>query len=166
MIDGLLPGVDRDLVRPLQGRLEPLFQKIFLNTQVTKIAETAKGIRVTLLSRDAEAERAEPSEKEMTFDRVLIAVGRRPNTGGLGLEKTKVQLDEKGFIRVNEQRQTTDESIFAIGDVAGEPMLAHKATHEGKVAVERIAGAPPAFRPRAIPAVAFTDPAIAWCRLT
>jgi dihydrolipoamide dehydrogenase len=100
------------------------------------------------------------------FDRVLIAVGRRPNTGGLALEKTKVQMDEKGFIRVNEQRRTTDESIFAIGDVTGEPMLAHKATHEGKVAVEAIAGEPAAFEPRAIPAVVFTDPEIAWCGLT
>lgn len=166
MTDGLLPGVDRDLVRPLQGRLEPLFQKILLNTQVAKLTEATKGIRVTLLSRDAEAERSEPVEKEMTFDRVLIAVGRRPNTSGLGLEKTHVQLDEKGFIRVNGQRRTTDESIFAIGDVAGEPMLAHKATHEGKVAVEAIAGEPAAFEPRAIPAVVFTDPEIAWCGLT
>ncbi len=166
MTDGLLPGIDRDLIRPLQGRLEPLFQKIHLNTKVTKMVETGKGIRVTLSSRDAEAERAEPSEKESTFDRVLIAVGRRPSTRGLGLEKTKVQLDEKGFIRVNEQRRTTDESIFAIGDVAGEPMLAHKATHEGKVAVEAIAGEAVAFEPRAIPAVVFTDPEIAWCGLT
>jgi dihydrolipoamide dehydrogenase len=166
MTGGLLPGVDRDLVRPLQGRLEPLFQKVLLNTQVTKIAETAKGIRVSLISRDPEAERAEPTENEMTFDRVLIAVGRRPISGGLGLEKTKVQLDENGFIRVNEQRRTTDGSIFAIGDVAGEPMLAHKATHEGKVAVEAISGEPAAFEPRAIPAVVFTDPEIAWCGLT
>jgi dihydrolipoamide dehydrogenase len=166
MTDGLLPGIDRDLVRPLQARLEPLFQKIHLNTRITKLADTTKGIRVTLFSRDAEAERSEPSEKELTFDRVLIAVGRRPNISGLGLEKTKVQLDEKGFIRVNEQRRTTDESIFAIGDVAGEPMLAHKATHEGKVAVEAIAGEPAAFEPRAIPAVVFTDPEIAWCGLT
>src|SRR5260370_41143706 len=108
MIDGLLPGVDRDLVRPLQARLEPLFQKIFLNTQVTKITETAKGIRVTLLSCDAEADRAEPSEKEMTFDRVLIAVGRRPNASGFGLEKTKDQLGEKCFIRATEQRRAID----------------------------------------------------------
>ena len=111
-------------------------------------------------------EGAEVAEKELTFDRVLIAVGRRPNSGGLGLEKTKVQLDEKRFIRVNEQRRTTDERIFAIGDVAGEPMLAHKATHEGKVAVEAIAGEPAAFDARAIPAVVFTDPEIAWCGLT
>jgi len=159
MTDGLLPGVDRDLVRPLQNRLEPLFQKIHLSTKVAKLAEAGKGIRVNL-------EGAEVTEKEATFDRVLIAVGRRPNSGGLGLEKTKVQLDEKGFIKVNEQRRTADERIFAIGDIAGEPMLAHKATHEGKVAVEAIAGEPAAFDARAIPAVVFTDPEIAWCGLT
>src|SRR5438876_5962529 len=159
MTDGLLPGVDRDLVRPLQSRLEPFFQKILLSTKVAKLVEAGKGIRVGL-------EGAEVAEKELTFDRVLIAVGRRPNSGGLGLEKTKVQLDEKRFIRVNEQRRTTDERIFAIGDVAGEPMLAHKATHEGKVAVEAIAGEPAAFDARAIPAVVFTDPEIAWCGLT
>jgi dihydrolipoamide dehydrogenase len=159
MTDGLLPGVDRDLVRPLQSRLGPLFQKIHLSTKVTKLAEAGKGIRVSL-------EGAEVAEKELTFDRVLIAVGRRPNSGNLDLEKTKVQLDEKGFIKVNEQRRTTDEHIFAIGDIAGEPMLAHKATHEGKVAVEAIAGEPAAFDARAIPAVVFTDPEIAWCGLT
>ena len=159
MTDGLLPGVDRDLVRPLQTRLESLFQKIHLGTKVAKLAEAGKGIRVSL-------EGSEVSEKELTFDRVLVAVGRRPNTGGLRLEKTEVQLDEKGFIRINEQRRTTDERIFAIGDVAGEPMLAHKATHEGKVAVEAIAGEPAAFDPQAIPAVVFTDPEIAWCGLT
>src|SRR5947207_980453 len=159
MTDGLLPGVDRDLVRPLQTRLESLFQKIHLGTKVAKLAEAGKAIRVSM-------ERSEVSAKELTFDRVLVAVGRRPNTGGLRLEKTEVQLDEKGFIRINEQRRTTDERIFAIGDVAGEPMLAHKATHEGKVAVEAIAGEPAAFDPQAIPAVVFTDPEIAWCGLT
>jgi dihydrolipoamide dehydrogenase len=159
MTDGLLPGVDRDLVRPLQSRLEPLFQKIHLSTKVVKLGEAGKAIRVTL-------EGAEVAEKELTFDRVLIAVGRRPNSGGLGLEKTKVQLDEKGFIKVDEQRRSTDEHIYAIGDIAGEPMLAHKATHEGKVAVEAIAGEPAAFDARAIPAVVFTDPEIAWCGLT
>ena len=159
LTDGLLPGVDRDLVRPLQGRLEPLFKKIYLSTKVAKLADAGKGVRVSL-------EGEEVKDKEQTFDRVLVAVGRRPNTQGLGLEKTKVKLDEKGFIQVDEQRRTTDEKIFAVGDVAGEPMLAHKATHEGKVAVEAIAGEPVAFEPRAIPAVVFTDPEIAWCGLT
>jgi dihydrolipoamide dehydrogenase len=159
LTEGLLPGVDRDLVRPLQSRLEGQFHKIYLGTKVTKLAETPDGVRVTL-------EGDEVSEREPVFGRVLVAVGRRPNSRGLGLENTKVQLDDKGFIRVNEQRRTTEENIYAIGDVAGEPMLAHKATHEGKVAVEAIAGEPVAFDSRAIPAVVFTDPEIAWCGLT
>jgi dihydrolipoamide dehydrogenase len=159
LTDGLLPGVDRDLVRPLQSRLEGQFQKIHLGTKVTKLAETPDGVRATL-------EGPEVSEREPVFARVLVAVGRRPNSRGLGLENTKVQLDDKGFIRVDEQRRTTDENIYAIGDVAGEPMLAHKATHEGKVAVEAIAGEPAAFDSRAIPAVVFTDPEIAWCGLS
>jgi len=95
-----------------------------------------------------------------------VAVGRAPNSKGLGLENTNVQLDEKGFVIVDEQRRTHEPSIFAIGDVAGEPMLAHKASHEGKVAVEAILGEPAVFEPRAIPAVVFTDPEIAWCGLT
>src|SRR5262249_21667079 len=128
---GLLPGVDRDLVRPLQARLAKQFDKIHVNTRVLKLAETDKGIRATL-------EGEEVTEREPTFDRVLVAVGRRPNSRDLGLEKTKVQLDEKGFVKVDGQRRTADESIWAIGDVAGEPMLAHNATHEGKAAVEAI----------------------------
>jgi dihydrolipoamide dehydrogenase len=159
LTDGLLPGVDRDLVRPLQGRLTPLFHKIYLGTKVARLAESDQGIRATL-------EGEEVAEKEPTFDRVLVAVGRKPNTRSLGLEKTGVQLDDKGFVRVDDQRRTTDERIYAIGDVAGEPMLAHKATHEGKVAVEAIAGEPAAFDARAIPAVVFTDPEVAWCGLT
>lgn len=156
---GLLPGVDRDLVRPLQVRLAPLFEKIYLNTKVAGLAETPNGIRATL-------EGEEIAEREPIFERVLIAVGRRPNSRGIGLEKTKVQVDEKGFVKVDEQRRTSDPHIHAIGDVAGEPMLAHKAAHEGKVAVEAIAGEPAAFDSRAIPAVVFTDPEIAWCGLT
>jgi dihydrolipoamide dehydrogenase len=159
MTGTLLPGVDHDLVRPLHARLGKLFEKIYVNTKVTKLAEAGKGIRASL-------EGEEVTEKEPVFDRVLVAVGRRPNGKGLGLERTKVQLDEKGFVKVDEQRRTTDEAIFAIGDVAGEPMLAHKATHEGKVAVEAIAGEPAAFDSRAIPAVVFTDPEVAWCGVT
>jgi dihydrolipoamide dehydrogenase len=159
MTDGLLPGVDRDLVRPLQGRLGPLLHKIYLSTKVGKLAETPKGIQASLQGEEVE-------DKEPTFDRVLVAVGRRPNSRGLGLENTRVQLDDTGFVRVDEQRRTTDEAIFAIGDVAGEPMLAHKATHEGKVAVEALLGDKAIFDSRAIPAVVFTDPEIAWCGLT
>lgn len=156
---GLLPGVDRDLVRPLQTRLEKMFAKIHLDTKVVKLAETKAGIKVTL-------EGEEVTDKELVFDKVLVAVGRKPNSQNLGLENTKVQLDQKGFVKVDEQRRTTDPNIFAIGDVAGEPMLAHKAAHEGKVAAEVLAGDNVAFEPQAIPAVVFTDPEIAWCGLT
>ena len=155
----LLPGVDSDLIQPLQKRLKGLFHKIYLNTKVARLAESPKGIQVVLEGEDVE-------EKEPTFDRVLIAVGRRPNTRDLGLDKTKVQLDEKGFVKVDGRRRTTDEAIYAIGDIAGEPMLAHKATYEGKVAVEAILGEPAVMDNRAVPAVVFTDPEIAWAGLT
>lgn len=155
---GLLPGVDPDLVKPLQQRLEPLFRKIHLNTKVVKLEEVKTGLRATL---EGEAE-----EKEITCERVLVAVGRRPNSRDLGLEKTRVKTDERGFIEVDARRRTTDENIYAIGDVAGEPMLAHKAAHEGKVAVQAMLGEPAIWEPQAIPAVVFTDPEIAWCGLT
>jgi dihydrolipoamide dehydrogenase len=159
LTDGLLPGVDRDLVRPLQARLAAQFERIYLNTKIVKLAEAKDGIRATLEGEEVE-------NKEPVFGRVLVSVGRRPNTRGVGLEKAGVEVDEKGFIKVDAQRRTTNERIFAIGDAAGEPMLAHKATHEGKVAAEAILGEPAAFEPRAIPAVVFTDPEIAWCGLT
>jgi dihydrolipoamide dehydrogenase len=159
LTDGLLPGVDRNLVLPLAKRLEGLFHKIYLSTKVLKLEETPQGIKAILEGEGV-------TEREPVFGRVLVSVGRRPNSQGLGLENTRVEVDEKGFVRVNEQRRTTDEAIYAIGDVAGEPMLAHKASHEGKVAVEAILGEPAAFEPRAIPAVVFTDPEIAWCGLT
>ena len=159
LTDGLLPGVDRDLVRPLQSRLATQFEKIYLSTKVAKIEKAGEGIRATL-------EGEEVADKTPVFDRVLVSVGRKPNSRDLGLEKTQVQVDEKGFVRVDEQRRTADPRIFAIGDIAGEPMLAHKASHEGKVAVEVILGEPAVFDARAIPAVVFTDPEIAWCGLT
>jgi dihydrolipoamide dehydrogenase len=159
MTDGLLPGVDRDLVRPLQTRLNSHFHKILLNTKVARMEVAGKGIRAAL-------EGAEVEDKAPVFDRVLVAVGRRPNSQGLGLENTRVQVNEKGFVQVDKQMRTSDEHIFAIGDVNGEPMLAHKAMHEGKVAAEVIAGEKSAFDSRAIPAVVFTDPEIAWCGLT
>jgi dihydrolipoamide dehydrogenase len=155
----LLPGVDPDLVRPLQARLKGLFEKILLSTKVARVEEVKDGIKAYL-------EGAEVDTPEVSFDRVLVAVGRRPNSDNLGLEKTGVKLDEKGFVKVNEKRRTTDEHIYAIGDVAGEPMLAHKASHEGKIAVQVIAGEPAAWDARAVPAVVFTDPEIAWCGLT
>ena len=157
MTGGLLPGADRDLVAVLQKRLEKVFAKIMLNTKVVKIAEEKNGIRVAFEGGD---------ETDRTFDRVLVAVGRRPNSKIPGLEKTAVKVDAKGFIETDGQRRTAEPTIFAIGDVAGEPMLAHKASHEARVAVEAIQGHKAVFEPLAIPAVVFTDPEIAWTGLT
>jgi dihydrolipoamide dehydrogenase len=160
MLPHLLNGADRDLVRPLQKRLEGMFAGILLNTKVASVQEEKSGIRVKL-------DGAEVKEPEQVFDRVLVSVGRKPNSEIEGLEKTGVKKDQRGFIKVNLQRRTDDPAIYAIGDVAGEPMLAHKASHEGRTAVEAIAGERGAsFEPRAIPAVVFTDPEIAWAGLT
>ena len=164
MTPGLLPGADRDLVHVLQKRLETLFAAIMLNTKVTKVAEDTKGVRVT--SRHLRRAATVGPPKEQVFDRVLVAVGRRPNSKIPGLEPTAVKVDAKGFIETDGQRRTAEPSIFAIGDVAGEPMLAHKASHEARVAVEAIAGHKAVFEPLAIPAVVFTDPEIAWAGLT
>ena len=158
MLPGLLLGADRDLVSPLKRRLDRLFQAIFLNTKVVGLSPGKKGLVVKL-----EGEGVEPKQ---TFDRVLVAVGRRPNSGNLGLENTRAEVDDQGFVTVDEQLRTTDPSILAIGDVVGEPMLAHKATREAKVAVEALAGELAAFDNVAIPAVVFTDPEIAWCGVT
>jgi dihydrolipoamide dehydrogenase len=154
----LLPGVDPDLVRPLFQRLSKELHKVYVNTKVAKVEEVANGIRVTL-------EGEEVTEPQAVFERVLVSVGRRPNSRNLGLDKAGIAMDEKGFIRVDERRRTNVPHIFAIGDVAGEPMLAHKAAHEGKLAVEVISGEPAVWEPRCIPAVVFTDPEIAWAGL-
>jgi dihydrolipoamide dehydrogenase len=159
MLPGLLPGADRDLVVPLHKRLERMLEAILLNTTVSSVKEEGNGIRVTF-------EGANVKEREKVFDRVLVSVGRKPNSEIPGLDKTQVKIGPKGFIQVNKQLQTDDPAIYAIGDVVGEPMLAHKASHEGRVAVEAIAGHKVAFEPNAIPAVVFTDPEVAWCGLT
>jgi dihydrolipoamide dehydrogenase len=159
MLPGLLPGADRDLVLPLHKRLEKLLDGILLNTTVASVKDEGSGIRATLKAQDA-------NTQEKVFDRVLVSVGRKPNSEIPGLEKTRVQVGPRGFIQVNKQLQTDDPSIYAIGDVVGEPMLAHKAMHEGRTAVEAIAGHKVAFEPNAIPAVVFTDPEVAWCGLT
>jgi dihydrolipoamide dehydrogenase len=158
MTGGLLPGADRDLVQPLEKRLKSLFAAIMVNTKVVKVAEEKNGIRVTF--------EGDVAEKEQVFDRVLVSIGRRPNSKVPGLEKTRVKVNPQGFIDTDPQRRTAEPTIFAIGDVAGEPMLAHKASHEARVAVEAIAGHKAVFEPQAIPAVVFTDPEIAWCGLT
>jgi len=159
MLPQILTGADRDLVNPLAKRLEKMFSSIMLNTKVVEIKEVADGIKVKL-------EGPNLSAPEQTFERVLVSVGRKPNSDIPGLENTKVTKTQKGFIDTDLQRRTKDSAIFAIGDIAGEPMLAHKASHEGRVAVEAIAGKKTTFEPRAIPAVVFTDPEIAWCGLT
>jgi dihydrolipoamide dehydrogenase len=159
MLPGLLPGADRDLVLPLHKRIEKIFDSILLNTTVAAVKEESGGIRVTF-------DGPEVKEREKLFDKVLVSVGRKPNSEIPGLEKTQVKVGERGFIQVNKQLQTDDLVIYAIGDVVGEPMLAHKALHEGRTAAEAIAGHKVAFEPNAIPAVVFTDPEIAWCGLT
>ncbi len=159
MLPGLLPGADRDLVLPLHKRLEKMFDAILLNTTVASVKDEGSGIRATLKGQDGNAQ-------EKVFDLVLVSVGRKPNSEIPGLEKTRVQLGPRGFIQVNKQLQTDDPAIYAIGDVVGEPMLAHKAMHEGRTAAEAIAGHKVAFEPNAIPAVVFTDPEVAWCGLT
>jgi len=159
MLPGLLPGADRDLVLPLHKRIEKNFASIMLNTTVAGVKDEGNGIRVTF-------DGPEVKEREKLFDKVLVSVGRKPNSEIAGLDKTQVQVGPRGFIQVNKQLQTNDPAIYAIGDVVGEPMLAHKASHEGRTAVEAIAGHKVAFEPAAIPAVVFTDPEIAWCGLT
>ncbi|HMF98381.1 MAG TPA: dihydrolipoyl dehydrogenase [Vicinamibacterales bacterium] len=158
MTPGLLPGADRDLVEVLAKRVKQTMKSVLLETKVVAVKPEAKGVRVTF--------EGNADQKEQVFDRVLVSVGRRPNSKIPGLEKTQVQIDQRGFIMVDEQRRTHEPSIFAIGDVVGEPMLAHKASHEGRVAVEVMAGENVAFSPRAIPAVVFTDPELAWAGLT
>jgi dihydrolipoamide dehydrogenase len=158
MTSGILPGADRDLADILAKRVAQTMKQVLLDTKVVQMTPEPAGIRVTFEAKGAQT--------QQVFDRVLVSVGRVPNSKIPGLEKTQVQVDQRGFIMVDEQRRTHEPSIFAIGDVVGEPMLAHKASHEGRVAVEVISGENVAFAPRAIPAVVFTDPELAWAGLT
>jgi len=159
MMPGLLPGADRDLVNYLSIRIKKSFAEIMLNSKVLEMKEVKDGISVKI-----QDDKGNISDK--VYDYVLMSIGRKPETRGLGLENTKVTLTDRGWIKVDKQLRTTDPNIFAIGDIAGEPMLAHKASHEGRVAVEVIAGHKAYFEPLAIPAVVFTDPEIAWAGLT
>jgi dihydrolipoamide dehydrogenase len=156
--DRLLRGADLDLVQPLTRILGELFQTIHFNTNIRTMEERENGVDVTLEGGGGQS--------QQTYDRVLVAVGRRPNTQNIGLETTKMALDKRGFVIVDEQRRTADPKIFAVGDIAGGQLLAHKAMREGKVAAEVIAGEPSAFDVRAIPAIVYTDPQVAWCGLT
>ena len=159
MLPDILPGADRDLVQVFKKRFKTLFHAVKLQTKVIELTETKKGIAVKFQGPDKK-------ENEEEFEKVLVSIGRKPNSGNLGLENTKIEVDQRGFIKVDPQRKTAEKNIYAIGDVAGEPMLAHKASHEGRLAVEVIAGSKAVFEPKAIPAVVFTDPEIAWCGLT
>jgi len=158
MTDGLLPGADRDLVNVLAKRVKQWSRQVLLSTKVVKMEEVADGVKVTFEGN------VDPAEQ--VFDQVLVSIGRRPNGHIPGIDKTKVKVDPRGYIEVDAQRRTAEPHIYAIGDVAGEPMLAHKATYEAKIAVEHLAGHKVAYEPAAIPAVVFTDPEIAWCGLT
>ena len=158
LLDGLIPGCDRDIVRRLQRFIEPRYENIFLSTKVTRIEPRPDGLEVFY-----EGEKAPESE---VFDRVLLAVGRRPNGDRIGAEAAGLAVDERGFVTVDRQMRTNVPHIFAIGDVAGQPMLAHKAMHEAKVAAEVIAGMKSSFDARGIPSVAYTDPEVAWVGVT
>jgi len=159
MMPGLLPGADRDLVKPLQDRLEKQFAEILLSTKIAEMKEQKGGIKVTLEGEGIK-------KPNRVFDKVLVSIGRKPNSSGLGLKSTGVVVNDRGFIEVDAQMRTAVPNIFAIGDIVGGAMLAHKASAEGRVAAEVIAGHNSAFEPQAIPAVVFTDPEIAWCGLT
>jgi dihydrolipoamide dehydrogenase len=156
--DGLMPGTDRDLVRPLQKRIEKRYERILVNTKVAMLEPRAAGLRASFDGPNA----PEPQE----FDRVLVAVGRSANGNAINAAAAGVAVDQRGIIRVDKQMRTNVAHIFAIGDIAGAPMLAHKATHEAKVAAEVAAGHKVAFDARGIPSVAYTDPEIAWVGLT
>jgi dihydrolipoamide dehydrogenase len=155
---GLIPGCDRDLVRPLEKRIGKRFENIWVNAKVTDVKALKSGLKVAFEGKDV--------PESDTFDRVLLAVGRSPNGRDIGAENAGVTVDERGFIPVDRQQRTSVANIYAIGDIVGQPMLAHKATHEGKTAAEVIAGMKSYFDARAIPSVAYTDPEIAWAGVT
>ncbi len=159
MLPALLPGADKDLVNVFQKSIESKFERILVKTKVAKLEDTGKKIKVKLEGENLEKDILE-------FDKALISIGRTPVTKGLGLENTNIKISERGFVQVNEKRQTDDPNIYAIGDIVEGPMLAHKASAEGKVAVEAIAGHKVVFEPAAIPGVVYTDPEVAWAGLT
>lgn len=158
-LERILIAADEDLARPLEARLKKQFDAIHTGARIESCRRSAKGVELTFTSKAGE-------KQTLVVDKVLVSIGRAPNTSGLGLENTKVKVNQRGFIEVDEQRRTADKRIFAIGDVAGDPMLAHKASREGLVAAEVIAGHNAAFDVKAIPAVVYTSPELAWCGLT
>lgn len=159
MTPGFLPGADRDLVKIFEKENQDLFEEVWFETEVTKASKKNGKVKVTLKTNN--------EEKEKEFDKILIAIGREPNTGSLGIENAVVETDDKGFIKVDAKRQTSTSNIYAIGDMTGEPMLAHNATHEGRVAAEVLAGKKgAAYDARSVPGIVYTNPEIAWCGLT
>lgn len=158
MLDGLIMGADRDLVRPLHTHVQSIFKAIYLNTKVTKVEDKGKEVEAFFEGKDAPA--------SAKFDKVLVSVGRRPNSDSLALDTTQVTIDEHGFCTIDDQCRTTDKRIFAIGDVSGQPMLAHRAMRQGIVVAEVIAGRKTVYDNRAVPAIVFTQPEIAWTGLT
>ncbi|MEX2569408.1 MAG: NAD(P)/FAD-dependent oxidoreductase, partial [Cyclobacteriaceae bacterium] len=159
MTSGFLPGTDRDLVAVFEKENKGLFKAVYFDTKVEQVTVKNEKARVGFKTKDG--------KKEKNYDQVLVAIGRRPNSGSLDLENANIKLDEDGFVKVDDRRRTNVENIFAIGDLTGEPLLAHKATHEGRVAAEVIAGRKgAAYDPRAIPGIVFTHPEIGWTGLT
>ncbi|MCF7803393.1 MAG: dihydrolipoyl dehydrogenase [Candidatus Marinimicrobia bacterium] len=159
MMSNLLPGADQDLVKHVANRVKSQFVDVMTDSKVTEMKAQKNGIKVTIEDKDG-------GQQNKIYDRVLMSIGRKTVTDGLGLENTAIEIDDNGFVVTDEQCRTAEDSIFAIGDIAGEPMLAHKASHEGIVAAEVISGEKAAFEPYAIPAVVFTDPELAWAGLT
>ncbi len=156
--EAILPGADRDLVKPLQDKVARQFAAVYVTTKVVGIADVEGGVRVRF--------EGPPGAFEETFEKALVSIGRRPNSDGIGIENTRATVNAQGFVEVDERQATSDPAIHAIGDVAGPPLLAHKAAYEGKIAAEVLAGENVARDVRAVPAVVFTDPEIAWCGLT
>jgi dihydrolipoamide dehydrogenase len=158
LLDGLMPGTDRDLIRPFERHVKKRYENIYLNTKVTRIDARDEGVTVSFEGGNA--------PQTADFDYVLTAVGRTPNGHNIGAENAGVKVDKNGFIKVDSQQRTNVPDIFAIGDIVGQPMLAHKATHEGKVAAEVCAGQKSHFDAKVIPSVAYTDPEVAWVGVT
>ena len=157
-MDSLIPGCDKDLVRPLSKRISKKYKAIHLKTKVSEIKALKSGLKVVF--------EGEKAPEPQTYDKVLVAIGRRPNGAKIGAENAGIKVDDHGFISVDRQMRTNVDNIFAIGDIVGNPMLAHKATHEGKVAAEVISGMKSSFEPLTIPSVAYTDPEVAWMGLS
>jgi dihydrolipoamide dehydrogenase len=159
LTSGIMPGLDQDLANVFKKSRTDLMERIRFETKVTSVKKSGKKLKVTFEDKNGKSETA-------TFDKMLVSIGEKPNTDNLGLKEAGIEIDQKNFIKVNEFRQTNKKHIYAIGDVAGQPLLAHKASHEGRVAAEHISGEKTAYEPKAIPGIVFTEPELAWVGLT